>query len=137
MLNAVTSTKLYAIRPIVARMTSRYERLREALDGSGKHAAEVAAACGVTPQALSQWLSGTTANPKLEPLFLFADATGYEARWLAIGEGPKKVPRQAREIERLVDQIPTDAQRDAVLGLVRAMAEPAPPPYHTHTETGS
>lgn len=42
-----------------------------------------------TKGAVSQWEKGNVVNLRLERLFEVADALGVEARWLAIGVGPR------------------------------------------------
>lgn len=67
----------------------RFERIAEAINECGLSRAELAEKLGVTNATLTQWSKGDTKNLKLENLYNLADATGYSARWLAIGEGPK------------------------------------------------
>lgn len=66
------------------------ERLAEAMQGAGINAASLAAAVGVSPSAVSQWLSASTKNMRPEHLFAAADVLGVEARWLATGRGPRE-----------------------------------------------
>ncbi len=64
-------------------------RLAEAMQAAEINASGLAAAVGVTPSAVSQWLSAKTKNLRPEHLFSVADALGVEARWLATGTGPR------------------------------------------------
>lgn len=50
---------------------------------------DLAAICGVSETAVGKWERGETSNLKGEHLFTLADALNVNARWLAIGEGPK------------------------------------------------
>jgi transcriptional regulator with XRE-family HTH domain len=73
---------------------------------------------GCTKGAVSQWETGDVHNLRLDRLFKVADALHVEARWLAVGEGPKTDVRPAsrgkpdkvvRLAERLAD-LPADEQ---------------------------
>lgn len=64
-------------------MTTRDERIREAINGSGNTPSSIADKLGCTPQAVSQWMSGETKNIKNDLLFGLEDITGYSARWIA------------------------------------------------------
>lgn len=49
---------------------------------------------GVTRSAVNQWLSGAT-KITAENVFLIEDKTGYCARWIATGDGPKRTHEAA------------------------------------------
>lgn len=66
------------------------ERISEAIEGSGKTVADIAAFCEVSPQAVYQWRSGETKELMGTTLARLAAITGYEALWIATGRGPKK-----------------------------------------------
>lgn len=66
------------------------ERIARAIQLSGKKKGEVAKACEVANSAVTQWIDGTTKSLKPENLYALAALTGFNARWLAIGEGPEK-----------------------------------------------
>jgi len=70
-------------------MSTLKDRIQEAVAFSGKRPAQIARECGVTPAAVSMWMDGTTQNLRMEQLFALADATGYEARWIATGDGER------------------------------------------------
>lgn len=67
-----------------------YERVAHAIAVSGKRKSEIAAACGVSPSAVTQWLSGESKSLRPDSIFALAKVTGFSARWLAIGEGPER-----------------------------------------------
>lgn len=78
-------------------------------------------ACGVTKGAVSQWENGDVRNLKIAHLFRLADRTGFEARYLGIGDGPRKrkdALRGSREDREMVEaarralSVLTPAQRD-------------------------
>jgi transcriptional regulator with XRE-family HTH domain len=64
--------------------------------------AEVARRCGVSKPTVSQWTNGSTQNLKSQHLFALADATGFSARWLGTGQGPRLAERVISEDERLL-----------------------------------
>lgn len=68
----------------------RYERIAKAIAASGKRKSEIAVACGVSASAVTQWVSGESKSMKPENIYALAKATGFHAKWLAIGEGPEK-----------------------------------------------
>lgn len=70
-------------------MTTRGGRIKFALDKSGHTPTTAAKKIGCKPQAISQWISKPDTNIKNNLLFEFADLTGFEARWIATGEGPQ------------------------------------------------
>lgn len=65
----------------------------------------------VSRSAVNQWLAGIT-EPKPAHVFAIADATGYAARWIATGQGPKH--------ETQIDEILEQAEKlSESLGVVR------------------
>ncbi|WP_447775226.1 LexA family protein [Pseudomonas chlororaphis] len=73
----------------------RHERIARAVELSGKKNVEIAAACGVKPSAVTQWISGETKSIKPENLYALADITGFEAEWLGVGRGPERKPSES------------------------------------------
>lgn len=69
---------------------NRAERIAKAIQASGKQKQQIAAECGVSGPSVSQWISGDSKSLKPENLFALAAATGFNARWLGIGEGPER-----------------------------------------------
>jgi len=65
----------------------RHDRIAMAIEASGKKKGEIAAECGVAPSSVTQWISGESKSLKPENLFALAKATGFNAMWLAIGQG--------------------------------------------------
>lgn len=64
-------------------------RIRTRRNELGLKQADLAAICGVSPTGVAKWERGATHNLKGEHLFILADALNVNARWLAIGDGPK------------------------------------------------
>lgn len=72
----------------IAEPQGRHERIALAIEHSGKSKSAIARACGVSPSAVTQWITGETASMKPENLFALATETGISAKWIATGEGP-------------------------------------------------
>lgn len=105
-------------------MTTKEERIREAINGSGNTPSSIADRLGCTPQAVNQWMSGDTKNIKNDLLFGLEDITGYSARWITTGEGRKKVfgndaIQMAEVFERLDRRGKETVSRAALLTLNR------------------
>lgn len=62
------------------------DRLAFAFSYAGLTKADIARACGVTPQAVSGWTK--TGRISKEQIFPLADLTGFRAEWMTTGEGP-------------------------------------------------
>ena len=103
------------------------ERISEAVKVSGVTVAAIAARCGVTPQAVYQWMNGETKQISGENLVELADLTGFDARWLAKEAGPKRriyprTPPQAHVLE-LMQKLPP-AQEELLVKIAESVAEP-------------
>lgn len=68
----------------------RHERIARAIQLSGKKKGEIAAECGVANSAVTQWITGESKSLRPENLYALAKATGFNAQWIAIGEGPER-----------------------------------------------
>ena len=66
------------------------ERIARAIKLSGKKKGEIAKACDVANSAVTQWIDGTTKSLKPSSMYALAAITGFNAKWLAIGEGPER-----------------------------------------------
>ena len=82
---------------------------------------DLARRCGVSKQAISAILAGTTKAPKAEHVFKIADATGHDPRWIATGRGPQTKQEAARQTLDLSDLSPS--QQAAIRAAVHALAE--------------
>lgn len=67
------------------------ERIREAIQRSGKTQAQIATETGKSPGAVTQWLDGTTKSLRADTAAALEQATGYSAGWLVTGKGPKLI----------------------------------------------
>lgn len=66
---------------------TRHERIAHAIKHSKKLKKDIARECGVSPSAVTQWVTGDSKGLKPENLFALARATGVSAEWLADGAG--------------------------------------------------
>ena len=82
--------------------------------GSRVTASDLGLACGVTRQAVSQWILGQSRNIRPDNLICVADWLGVEVRWLATGEGPM-LKRHTISIEGLTpaQQVTLEAVMDS------------------------
>lgn len=75
-------------------MTTWGDRVQEVLDAMGGQKpmkpAELARRLKLSKQAVSNWLTGKS-GPTPENVFALADMSGFNARWLAIGKGPRRL----------------------------------------------
>ncbi len=65
------------------------DRIREAIQHSGKSQAQIATDTGKSPGAVSQWLDGSTKSLRADTAAALERATGYSAAWLVTGKGTK------------------------------------------------
>lgn len=68
------------------------QRIREAI--GEKTPAEIARATGITEGAISQWLDGKTKSLKASTAALLEAETGFNAVWIATGQG-RKMPDES------------------------------------------
>ena len=83
------------------KTSSQSERIAHAIRSSGIKQIDLAAHAKVSRSAASQWANGTTNKVTSANVFAIADMTGFEARWLATGEGPEKKDMGGRESKLL------------------------------------
>ena len=115
----------------------RYERIAKAIAASGKRKSEIALACGVSASAVTQWVSGESKSMKPENIYALAKATGFQAKWLAIGEGPEKELAGESNVQPVAQ--PTLMYRYPLISWVAAGAwaeavEPFPPGFSDRYE---
>ena len=105
--------------------------------------ADLARACKIKPPSVSDWFSGATQTLKGANLLNASACLGVSPQWLAAGKGPMR-PTNAKELFSVADvevaEGPVDAtiareardlpeaQKEAVLALVRSMKAPTPTP---------
>jgi hypothetical protein len=59
----------------------------------------VASVCNVKYQAVKKWETGASMSIGGEHLIALAEATGYEAKWIITGAGPKHRTYAKNEIQ--------------------------------------
>ena len=85
--------------------TTLAERLKECLAGPPKRTGKaLAAACGVQPPSVSDWLHGETKTLEASNLLAAADFFGVRAKWLADGVGSKYEMREPQAIYQIGPQ---------------------------------
>lgn len=99
------------------------QRLRKAVDISGKSQARIAQEVGIKPPYLSQILSGKVGVKDYERKKKLADATNVSLQWLISGEGPP-YRSEATKITDVSDEAKELIQaRDAMIdGLLKMAA---------------
>lgn len=72
------------------RLMTPADRLKSIMEEMSINYRELGDLAGVTRQAARSWCEGATKDLRMENLFTIQDKTGYSARWIATGRGPKK-----------------------------------------------
>lgn len=98
-------------------------RIAYVIEYSGHNPSTLARLIGCKPAAIYQWLDGSTKNIKEPFLFGLADVTGFEARWISLGEGPPRIPRDIRHADTVLLAMAPEARYKAVR-LIDTFAEP-------------
>ena len=89
-------------------------RIGYAIKASGKSVVAVAKELGITRPAVDQWIKGPTQNLKMENLFGLEDATGFAARWIALGDGPERINPALVAINELLAENGTEISQQAL-----------------------
>ena len=98
-------------------------RIAYVIEHSGHNPASMAKLLGCKPSAIYQWLSGSTKNIKEDLLWRLADITGFEARWISQGSGPRRVPIEIKHADSVLMAMEPEARYKAVR-LIDTFAEP-------------
>lgn len=78
------------------------QRIEHAIAESGHTPASMSRLIDCTSAAIYQWISGQTKDLRNDLLFALADATGFNARWIATGNGPPR-PQEDERARKLTD----------------------------------
>lgn len=89
------------------------QRVQHAITESNLDVDVVAKACDVSVQAVYSWVRDEIKDLRNKNLFPLADLTGFEARWLATGDGPER----------------SIYHKDSHIGRALAVMEHMPEPY--------
>jgi transcriptional regulator with XRE-family HTH domain len=96
------------------------ERIAHARASAGLTQAALARAVGVSKGAVSQWEKGAVKDLRMPNLFAIEDATGFNARWSALGEGRERpTAKQPVKVEEISNQL----DRKSIIKLLRVAAE--------------
>jgi hypothetical protein len=104
-------------------LTTKSGRIGYVIESSGHSPASIAPLLGCKPSAVYQWIDGSTKNLKEHLLWKLADITGYEARWISQGEGPRKIDKAIRHANDVLLAMEPEARYTAVR-LLDTLAEP-------------
>jgi transcriptional regulator with XRE-family HTH domain len=116
------------IIPIMS-MGKRIQARLEELEPKGITVAVLAQACGVTPSAVYQWISGDTKGLKPENLVKTADLLRVHIRWLVYERGPKERAIRDKDLEPDEDALMAayraldDTQKKAMVATVQHLAK--------------
>lgn len=104
-------------------LTIKSGRIAFILNACGHTPSSIAKLLGCAPAAIYQWIDGSTKNLKEHLLWKLSDITGYEARWISMGEGPARIEQSIRHAEQVLIAMQPDARYTAVR-LLDTLAEP-------------
>ncbi len=88
-------------------MSALADRIRAALAASTINQAELAAACGIKPPSVNDWLSGKTKSLKAHTAQKAASALGVRIAWLTYGTGPMRDQPGTQDDGTALRQAPT------------------------------
>jgi len=88
----------------IAYMGTLKERIADALSESGKTQTDLAAACGVKPPSVNDWLSGKTKSLKASTAQRAAAFLKVNMLWLTEGRGPKRRQDSGQAVDRDSEQ---------------------------------
>lgn len=98
-------------------------RIAYVIERSGHNPASAAKLLECTPAAVYQWIDGSTKNLKQQLLWRLADLTGYEARWISLGEGPQRIPPEVQRAKNNLLAMEPHA-RYAVIQVIEGLSKP-------------
>ncbi len=84
-------------------MRTLAERLKYALEKSGKTKTDIWKACEVTSGAVTHWFDGTVREMMSEHLIVTAKVLGVDPEWLATGKVSHKTSDRERLIRRAIE----------------------------------
>ena len=116
-------------------MTTIKDRIKVTLATSGIKKSELARRCGVTPGAVTQWLTGDTKSLKGDTLLKIATALNVSPQWLSTGRGgispPADLEAEETQVLALFREL-SDTNRHVVMSMMTTLrmtqAEALPSP---------
>ena len=113
----------------ILRMTTLSERIREAIETSGVSVARIAEACGISQQAVYDWMKGETRELMGNNLVELAELTGFDPRWIAKGVGARRRQyarnQQQAHVLQIMERM-SPYQADMLVKISDSIAEPQP-----------
>lgn len=103
-------------------MTTLAKRVAEAINESGVEVAQVAAACGISPQAVYKWMDGRSMTISGLHLVELARLTNFEARWIISGKGDKRQDPKAMAVLAVMQNMP-EYKKDVIVKTSSVLAE--------------
>lgn len=105
------------------------KRVQEAVEKAktnGHTVAGIAKLCGISRQAVYQWISGETKTISGENLVELSELSGYSARWIISGKGRKVIALTSDEATMVKAMSVCDpAVKDMLLLMARAEIDKA------------
>ncbi|HET9701158.1 MAG TPA: helix-turn-helix transcriptional regulator [Burkholderiales bacterium] len=90
------------------------ERLEWALKLRAMNKSHLAALIGVTPSAISQWISGDSKGYDAVNAIKAADALGLNVKWLVLGKGPRfAISQDAETVAGAIEALPKEARQES------------------------
>lgn len=117
MLEISLSRMLYPARDTLCSMGTLAERVTEAVEAANDHGftvADIAAACGISSQAVYQWMDGRTKSIDGDNLAELAEMSGFRAIWIAKERSPKCDTKAIQQALKLLRKMTPARQSDAV-----------------------
>lgn len=98
------------------------KRIQYARKQAGLNQTEFGKKVGVSKGAVSQWENDDIKNLRMINLFAIEDATGFNARWIALGQGPERVEEKGLPPEDF-DAVTKEFSDDELAALFRLAAD--------------
>lgn len=95
-------------------LAQRVKEATEAAKQNGHSVAAIARECGISPQAVYQWLDGRTKSIDGANLVELATLSGYHPLWIAKGHGDKCDSRAIQQAIKIMRKMSPERQADAV-----------------------
>lgn len=101
-------------------MSTLQERMAHLMEKTGLKVAEIARITGVSSSAVTQWKDGPTQSLKTAPATKLANATGFNAMWIATGMGPARSDASQKAFDANVKPVYEGLRAYPVISKVQA-----------------